>query len=175
MIAPSRDRLRLIRYPAITLVTAAVVFFGGRGVLSAAPASTVAPGFSLASLKGDRDIDLSTYAGKTVVLNFWASWCGPCAQEADTLERASKRWSAEDIAFIGVDVHDSVADGQAFVEHHGITYPVAVDPEGGTASTYGLPGLPQTVIVSGDGRIVNRMIGPVARARLDHVLGGLTS
>jgi cytochrome c biogenesis protein CcmG/thiol:disulfide interchange protein DsbE len=130
----------------------------------------VAPGFELDRLGGGASLDLAKYSGHPVVLNFWASWCGPCEDEAGILEQAWRRWSKRGIVFIGVDLRDSTDAAESYIERWGITYPIAVDAEGDTADDYGLSGLPQTVVVSGDGRIVNRTIGPVTEAKIDSVL-----
>lgn len=135
-----------------------------------------APGFTMPSLDGDGTISLSTYEGRTVVLNFWASWCAPCRLEAPGLERASVDFRERGVQFVGVDFRDDRAAARAFQEEFGITYPSVFDPGGTLADDYELIGLPTTFIIGPDGRIIYRFTGylngTVLRSALADVLGG---
>ena len=176
MIAAICRRLPPARYLALTLAVAGLVFLGWRwshGAAGSGPTASsepVAPGFRLDALDGGGSVDLARYSGKTVVVNFWASWCGPCEDEASTLESAWRRWSAKGIEFIGVDSRDSTGAAKAFVEDQGVTYPIAVDASGGTAADYGVSAMPQTFVISSHDRVLSRIIGPVTEARIDGAL-----
>jgi cytochrome c biogenesis protein CcmG/thiol:disulfide interchange protein DsbE len=174
MMGALRRRLPAARYPALALATLALLVLGGRAFHdvpgSARSSGPVAPGFALERLDGGGTVDLADYSGQPVVLTFWASWCGPCKDEMGPLERAWKRWSQRGVQLIGVDSRDSADAAKAFVERYGITFPIAVDPAGETALQYGLPGMPETVVISGDGQVVSRIIGPVTEERLDGAL-----
>ena len=124
-----------------------------------------APAFSLRRLTGEGDLSLRSLRGKTVVLNFFASWCNPCKREAPVLEQLWRRERDNRLVVLGVDTGpDSAGDGRRFVEAHGITYPVVFDPNAGIASNrYALPGLPVTYVLNPEGRIVgNPVLGPVS-------------
>ena len=89
-----------------------------------------APVFSLQRLTGDGDVSLRSLRGKTVVLNFFASWCGPCKREAPVLERLWRQERAQGLVVLGVDANDSRGDGRHFVQAHELTYPVVFDQDG---------------------------------------------
>ncbi|HEY3551015.1 MAG TPA: TlpA disulfide reductase family protein [Gaiellaceae bacterium] len=124
-----------------------------------------APAFSLHLLTGDGHLSLRSFRGKTVVLNFFASWCHPCKREAPVLERLWREDRTDHLVVLGVDTGpDAASDGRRFVEAHGITYPVVFDPNAGIASNrYALPGLPVTYVLNPQGRIVgDPVVGPVS-------------
>jgi len=124
-----------------------------------------APAFSLRRLTGEGDLSLRSFRGKTVVLNFFASWCAPCKREAPVLEQLWRRDGSDAFVVIGVDTGpDAASDGRRFVKVHGITYPVVFDPNADLASNrYALPGLPVTYVLNPQGRIVgNPVLGPIS-------------
>ena len=123
-----------------------------------------APAFTLERLDGKGDLALDSYRGKTVVLNFWASWCGPCRDEAPLLEEAADRWRAKDVAFVGVDVKDFRGDARAFLARYGVTYPNVYDGKGSTIGRYGVTGYPETYFIDADGRVRWRIAGPIEDA-----------
>ena len=123
-----------------------------------------APAFSLHRRIGEGSLSLRSFRGKTVVLNFFASWCAPCKREAPMLERLWRRDHADRLVVLGVDTGpDAADDGRRFVHAHGITYPVVFDPNADIASSrYDLPGLPVTYVLNPQGRIVGSpVLGPV--------------
>ena len=122
-----------------------------------------APAFSLARLDGAGKLSLASLRGKTVILNFWASWCGPCKREAPALEQVWREYRGRDVVVVGVDSNDVASDARRFVSAHGITYPVVRDGGGTVASDrYGIAALPVTYVVNRNGRLVgDRVLGPV--------------
>ena len=102
---------------------------------------------------------LSEQRGKVVVVNFWASWCPPCKEEAPVLERAWQSYKDKGVVFIGVDVWDTEADAKAFMTKYGITYANGPDPAGEVAIEYGVTGLPETWVLDRDGRLARRWVG----------------
>ncbi len=108
---------------------------------------------------------LSTRAlrGRPAVLNFWASWCGPCKREASVLEAAAAQRRGK-VAFVGIDVHDATGDARRFLDEHRITYTV-VRGNDAAISVYNVIGLPETIYLDAHGHVVARTVGEVtARA-----------
>lgn len=125
-----------------------------------------APTFRLVALDGST-VDLAALLGRPVVLNFWASWCLPCRDEAPLLRAAQARYTAKGVAFVGVVYQDSAASAQAFVARYGISYPSLLDPDGRTALDYGVYGIPETYFIGSDGVIRAKQIGPLDAASLE--------
>jgi cytochrome c biogenesis protein CcmG/thiol:disulfide interchange protein DsbE len=127
-----------------------------------------APLFTLPELGSDNDVSLASYRGKAVVLNFWASWCGPCKAEAPLLESAWQRYKGKGVVVVGVDAQDFDVDAQRFVDRAGITYPVLRDKHGSTLGHYGVTGFPETWFVDPQGRLVGEHIaGPLTKESLE--------
>jgi cytochrome c biogenesis protein CcmG/thiol:disulfide interchange protein DsbE len=122
-----------------------------------------APAFSLGRLSGDGDLSLRSLRGKTVVLNFFASWCDPCKREAPVLEQLWRQDKAHGLVVLGIDANDARGDARRFVEKHHVTYPVVFDHDGAVASArYGIQDLPVTYVLNPRGRIVGgQILGPV--------------
>jgi cytochrome c biogenesis protein CcmG/thiol:disulfide interchange protein DsbE len=122
-----------------------------------------APVFSLRRLTGGGDLSLRSLRGKTVVLNFFASWCGPCKREAPALEQVWRQYRARGVVVLGIDSNDARGDALRFLHAHGITYPIVSDPNESQAFRYGIPGLPVTFVVNARGHIVgDPAVGPIS-------------
>jgi cytochrome c biogenesis protein CcmG/thiol:disulfide interchange protein DsbE len=114
-----------------------------------------APLFSLPRLDGAGDLSLASLRGKTVVLNFFASWCAPCKREAPDLESFWKRYRSDGLVVLGVDSGDTKSDARRFLSAHGVTYPIVFDPGQTLAfGSYALPGFPVTYVVNRQGKVV---------------------
>jgi cytochrome c biogenesis protein CcmG, thiol:disulfide interchange protein DsbE len=122
-----------------------------------------APGFALRRLNGTGTLRLASLRGKAVVINFWASWCGPCKSEAPVLEKLWQEYRGKGVVFVGVDSNDASGDALRFMNAHGITYPVVSDKNGLVAANrYDVADLPVTYFVDRRGRLVGRhVLGPV--------------
>ena len=118
-------------------------------------------------------VDLASYAGHPVVLNFWGSWCAPCRQEMPLLASASRR-EAGRIAFVGVDLEDTRSGGQGMMKQYSVTYPSAFDPNDTLAAPYGVVGSPTTVFIDSHGHIAGRVQGALTADRLDWWLSHLS-
>jgi thiol-disulfide isomerase/thioredoxin len=126
-----------------------------------------APLFRLSRLGGGPSVRLAAYRGRAVVVNFWASDCGPCKQEMPRLQEASRRWGGKSVSVVGIDVLDSNAAAKSFARKHGVTYAIGEDPVGDTATRYGVAWTPTTFFIDRRGRIVKRVLGPVSKSALD--------
>jgi cytochrome c biogenesis protein CcmG/thiol:disulfide interchange protein DsbE len=124
-----------------------------------------APNFTLGRLDRSGELQLASLEGKPVILNFWASWCYPCNQEAHTLESASREWAGK-ATFVGVDVRDATGEARKFLRQHSITYPVVHDNRDKMWPSYGLTGLPETFFVDARGRVVGHVAGQISEADL---------
>jgi len=102
---------------------------------------------------------------KPVVVNVWASWCGPCRVEAPLLEKASRRYG-DRVAFLGVDARDREADARDFLRRYGITYPNVVDADDSVVSLLGLRGFPTTYVFNRWGRLVASVVGGISERAL---------
>ena len=123
-----------------------------------------ASAFSLPSvLPGGAAVTLAASTGRPVVLSFFASWCDSCQQELQTMSSVV-RSAAGRVAVIGVDVNDSDSAAATLLAANHLTYPVGADHGGGLAATYGLVGLPTTVVLDAGHHVIGRVIGPLTSA-----------
>jgi cytochrome c biogenesis protein CcmG, thiol:disulfide interchange protein DsbE len=113
-----------------------------------------APQFHLDRLDGPGKVSLAAYRGKPVVLNFWASWCIPCKEEAPLLESVWRRYRQRGLVVLGVDIQDVRGDARRFARRNKMSYPLAYDGPGNTVSHYGVTGVPETFFVGRNGKLV---------------------
>ncbi|MGB1583175.1 MAG: TlpA disulfide reductase family protein [Solirubrobacterales bacterium] len=174
---------RIIAVTAILALLTLLVF----GVIKKAPTdridsrlergeSTLAPDFRLKVISGaesrlmpakarralaDGWLSTNELRGNPVVLNFWASWCQPCRDEAPYLEKAATAASRKGVIFVGVNVLDITKNGLDFIDEFGVRYPNVRDPSLATARKYEARAMPETFFISRQGTIVNHVIGIV--------------
>ncbi|GBC87754.1 Thiol-disulfide oxidoreductase ResA [bacterium HR12] len=126
-----------------------------------------APDFTLPLLQGQGSVTLSDLRGRPVLLNFWASWCVACKEEAPVLAAGWRRWRDEGVVFLGVNTQDSRSAAIAFEERYGIEYQSVVDENGSVTSAYGVTGFPETFFIDARGTIVAKYVGPLDGPTLD--------
>src|SRR4051812_4345843 len=124
-----------------------------------------APDFTLPRIGGAGSLQLASLRGKVVVLNFWASWCYPCKQEAPALAAAAKQWPGR-VVVLGVDVNDFAGDARRFARKYGLDYPIVHDNHNVTSPRYGISLLPETFFIDGRGKVVAHVPGQVKAAEI---------
>jgi cytochrome c biogenesis protein CcmG, thiol:disulfide interchange protein DsbE len=121
-----------------------------------------APGFALERLDRDGTLSLASLRGKAVVVNFWASWCGPCRDEAAVLDDAWRKYRGRGLVIVGVAVRDFSEDSRRFARRYGMTYPIVKASGNRLERQYGITGVPETFFVDRQGNLVGDPIaGPV--------------
>ena len=117
-----------------------------------------APDFELNSLDG-QTISLSDFKGKPVLLNFWASWCGPCVFEMPFLQEIYDEWSNKGLILLTVNIGDSSAKAKEFLQKHNLSLPVLLDTKKAVARRYNITAIPTTFFIDKDGIIHEKIIG----------------
>ena len=131
-----------------------------------------APALRLPTLDGGI-VDSAEWHGDVVVVNFWASWCVPCREEAPELQSFAQRWQDRGARLVGVVYNDEESEAAAFRDRYGLTYPQALDPGGRAAIDFGVFGVPETYVIAGDGTVMAKLLGAVDAATLDRVVASV--
>lgn len=124
------------------------------------------PDAPLAQLGGGGTESLADYRGRWVLVNFWASWCLPCREEAPALERFQRQHGGPRFTVLGIDSRDLTDDGLAFVEQYGLSYPQLRDGDGEAADDYGTTGVPENFLVDPTGKVRLLVRGPITEEYL---------
>jgi cytochrome c biogenesis protein CcmG/thiol:disulfide interchange protein DsbE len=125
----------------------------------------VAPNFTLPRLDGDGELSLAAFDGKPRIINFWASWCGPCRDEAPLLQNAAREYRGR-LVVLGVDYQDFTGDARKFVRKFGLTYPIVRDRDGGLLGRWGVTGAPESFFINGRDKVVAHVPGAVTKRTL---------
>jgi cytochrome c biogenesis protein CcmG, thiol:disulfide interchange protein DsbE len=132
-----------------------------------------APDSPLPRLEGSGSESLADHRGRWVLVNFWASWCDPCQDEAPELERFQRRYGDADFTVLGIDSRDLSGDGRAFVRSYGLTYPQLRDGDGAAAGDFGTTGVPENFLIDPAGRVRLLVRGPVTEEYLNEEVAPL--
>ena len=138
--------------------------------LAADPVGQMAPEFSGQLVDGTGSLALSSLRGKTVVVNFWASWCSTCKIEAQVVSDVEKKWRDKGVVFLGVDSHDTNAGAHTYIQKYGIGFQSVQDPESAIGAQYDVTGLPETYFVDTKGTIVEKYMSAIDAATLDTMI-----
>jgi cytochrome c biogenesis protein CcmG/thiol:disulfide interchange protein DsbE len=117
---------------------------------------------SLTSALADGRVDVQELRGTPVVLNYWASWCVPCRQEAPLLERSWREQRERGVLFLGLNQQDITGDARAFMREFDVSYLNVRDPTDRTARGWGATGIPETFFISASGKVIGHVIGVVS-------------
>jgi len=149
----------------VVIAVLAVIGLLGFGLISKGEASLAvgdrAPDKELSRLGQSGSAEIADYRGKWVLVNFWASWCIPCRQEAPALEEFQRQHGGSKFTVLGIDTRDLSDDGQAFVQRYGLSYPQLRDGDGGAAHGFGTTGVPENFLVDPEGTVRWLLPGPV--------------
>jgi cytochrome c biogenesis protein CcmG/thiol:disulfide interchange protein DsbE len=130
------------------------------------------PAFQLTAFDGT-PMGVGEGQGRVTVVNFFASWCDPCRQEAADVEQAWRDYRSRGVQFYGIGYKDAASKARAFLDQFGVSYPVTVEPGNRTARAYGVTGVPETFVIDSSGRLVRHFIGPVSGEELAEQLDAL--
>ena len=158
----------------VALIAAGMLFVGFHMARRSGPThplglahNTAAPDFTLQSLDGS-NMSLSDFRGKAVLLNFWATWCGPCKIEMPWFVELQKEYGPQGLQIVGVAMDDSSTEDIAkFTKEMGVNYPVLLGKEAVGEEYGGVPALPESFFIGRDGKIVDKIIGLRGRAEIE--------
>ena len=153
------------------LVTVGVCFF----LLALAPQPVMdkAPAFVLKNLDG-KEVASSEYAGKVVLLNFWATWCPPCQAEIPALNSLHNDYKSKGVEVVGISVDEDGPEAvKAFAVQRGIDYPILMSSDAVIEAYGGIRGIPTTFLISRDGKIVKKFYGEQTKSKLEEAVKAL--
>jgi cytochrome c biogenesis protein CcmG/thiol:disulfide interchange protein DsbE len=161
-VSPRRSRSTWWRLAVAVVPAAAFVGLLWFGLVRSSSKATIgkaAPEFELPSVTTGEPVTSEELTGHPVVVNFWASWCIPCREEAPLLERTWRRYRDDGVIFLGVNIKDARADARAFIEDLGVTYPNVRDVDQTLARQFGVVGLPETFFIDDRWRFIGAVKG----------------
>ncbi len=147
---------------------AALAALAGPAVAAAMPhAGDVAPAFDLPRVGAPGSMSLASLHGKPVYINFFASWCAPCNEEAPSVQSLTKKYHSRGLVTVGVDEQESPNKGLEFLKSHALTYPAVSDESGKMGEAYGIIAMPVHVFIGRDGKISTYRTGEMEPAEIE--------
>jgi cytochrome c biogenesis protein CcmG, thiol:disulfide interchange protein DsbE len=145
--------------------------FGGSGsVLDGKEAPEVSIAYVANAPDGATKVSLSELRGHPVLLDFWATWCVPCQQEAPVVDRIAQRYGSQGLAVVGVNTSDEQGNAAPFAKRHHLTYPIAYDEGQRIAAAYGVENLPTLIVISKTGKVMAVRSGVTSDAELEDLV-----
>lgn len=161
----------------VAVAVAGMLFVGfrmsRRSGVSAAPRltqATIAPDFSLESLDG-KNLRLSDLRGKAVLLNFWATWCGPCKIEMPWFVELQNQYGSQGLQIVGIAMDDaSKEDIAKFAKDMGVNYPILIGKEAVGDAYGGVPAMPESFFIGRDGKVVDKILGLKGKGEIEEAI-----
>jgi cytochrome c biogenesis protein CcmG/thiol:disulfide interchange protein DsbE len=151
---------------AIVLIVAVLLVYAVVAKPSEPPMiGSPVPDFEFTALDGS-EMSLAARRGEVVVVNFFASWCDPCRQEAADLEQTWLAYQDQGVQFFGIAYKDADSKAEAFLNEFDVSYPSTVDTTNRTARDYGVTGVPETFVIDREGLLVHHFLGPITQVQL---------
>jgi len=156
MTSTRRDPNAAPRAASLVVMLAAVLYAHAAGTVEV---DAAAPGFVLPQLQAEAPLNLEQHRGRVILLDFWASWCGPCRESLPEYQKLRDEFAREDFEVIAVNLDENEADARDFLEQHPLQFPLPRDAEGNTAKAYALVGMPTSYLIDRDGVVRSRHSG----------------
>jgi peroxiredoxin len=144
------------------------------GATVAPEVGKIAPDFQFQGPDDDQATSLSDLKGEPVLINFWATWCSPCAYEMPYLQQIYDEWQAKGLVLLAINIGESSSQVAEFMQNHGLSFPVLLDSEGNIAQQYGIRYIPTSFFIGKDGIIKDIKSGAFqSQAEIESILSKL--